>query len=65
MNSERGVRYLAEKKTAELSKIFDWYKDDFKDGGPLQFINKRRAAPLPADVKIGYQKYDWSLNEAR
>ncbi len=65
VNSERGVRYSAEKKAAELSKIFDWYKDDFKDGGPVQFIKKRRAKPLPADVKIAYQDYDWSLNEAK
>jgi len=65
VNSDRGVRYSAEKKTAELSKIFDWYKDDFKDGGPVQFINKRRVTPLPADVKIAYQNYDWSLNEAK
>jgi hypothetical protein len=65
VNSDRGVRYSAENKTAELSKIFDWYKDDFKDGGPVQFINKRRAPPLPADVKITYQNYDWALNEAK
>ena len=65
VNSERGVRYSAEKKTAELSKIFDWYNDDFKEGGPLQFINKRRATALPADAKITYQNYDWSLNEAK
>ena len=31
------------KKTAALSAIFNWYKDDFKAvGGPLAFINKRR-----------------------
>ena len=66
VNSERGVRFDASKKTAELSKIFDWYKDDFKaEGGALAFINKRRSAPLPNDVKISYQDYDWNLNEAK
>ena len=65
VNSERGLRYAAEKKTAQLSKIFDWYKEDFKEGGAVPFINKRRATPLPADVKIAYQDYDWSLNEAK
>jgi hypothetical protein len=66
VNSDRGVRYNAATKTAELSKIFDWYKDDFKgDGGPVAFINKRRSSPLPADAKISYQDYDWGLNEAR
>ena len=65
VNSDRGVKVSADGKTAELSQIFEWYKDDFKGGGPVEFINKRRSKPLPADVKISYQKYDWSLNEAR
>jgi len=66
VNSDKGVRYSASTKTAELSKIFDWYKDDFKaDGGPVAFINKRRSSPLPADAKITYQDYDWGLNEVK
>src|SRR6266566_4327676 len=28
VNSEKGVNYSAEKKSAELSAIFEWYKDD-------------------------------------
>jgi hypothetical protein len=66
VNSEKGVAYSAEKKKAELSAIFDWYKDDFKaEGGSLAFINKRRDQPLPNEAKIEFQKYDWSLNEAK
>ena len=66
VNSERGVRFDAASKTADLSKIFDWYKDDFKaEGGAIAFINKRRSSPLPADAKITYQDYDWNLNEAK
>jgi hypothetical protein len=66
VNSDPGVRYSAESKTAQLSKIFDWYKDDFTSvGGPLAFINKRRATPIPSDTKISYQEYDWGLNEVK
>ena len=66
VNSPKGVDYQPAKKTAALSAIFDWYKDDFKmAGGPLAFINKRRQEPLPNDVKITYQNYDWSLNEVK
>jgi Protein of unknown function, DUF547 len=64
VNSEQGVNYQADKNTAELSKIFDWYKGDFKDGA-LKFINERRAKPLRKDVKISYQDYNWSLNDAQ
>ena len=31
----------------------------------IAFINKRRSPPLPGDVKITYQDYNWALNEAR
>jgi hypothetical protein len=66
VNSEKGVKYSAETKTVQLSKIFDWYKDDFKgEGGPLAFINKRRPTPIPNDTKISYQDYDWGLNEVK
>lgn len=66
VNSPKGVDYQPAKKTAALSAIFDWYKDDFKAaGGPLTFVNKRRHEPLPNDVKITYQNYDWSLNEVK
>jgi Protein of unknown function, DUF547 len=66
INSAKGVDYHPENKTALLSAIFNWYKDDFKTaGGPVAFINQRRRTPLPNDAKIEYQKYDWSLNEAK
>lgn len=66
VNSSRGVDYSAEKQGAALSAIFNWYKDDFKSlGGPIAFINQRRDPPLPSDVKITYQNYDWSLNEVK
>jgi hypothetical protein len=65
VNSEKGVKYDAATKQP-ASKIFDWYKDDFKgEGGPLAFINKRRATPIPSDAKISYQDYDWGLNEVK
>ncbi|MGI8438449.1 MAG: DUF547 domain-containing protein [Chthoniobacterales bacterium] len=64
VNSEKGVQLAADKKSAALSKIFDWYKDDFKVGA-LAFINQRRSPPIPKDAKISYQDYDWSLNEAK
>jgi hypothetical protein len=65
VNTPKGVSYQDGAKTAEFSKIFDWYKDDFKEGGPIAFINKRRSKPLPNDVKISYQDYNWALNEVK
>jgi hypothetical protein len=66
INSPRGVDYKAGQKSAALSAIFNWYKEDFKAaGGPLAFINPRRKPPLPNDIKITYQDYDWGLNEVK
>jgi len=66
VNTPKGVDYSAGSKSAALSKIFDWYKEDFqKAGGPVAFINKRRQPPLPNDTQITYQDYNWALNEVK
>ncbi len=66
VNSERGVRLSGDGKGAELSKIFEWYKQDFAaGGGAVGFVNKRRSTPLPDGIKVTYQEYDWALNEAK
>jgi len=53
-------------KGVALSKIFDWYKNDFAAaGGAVAFINRFRKEPLPADARVKFMDYDWSLNEAK
>ncbi|MEO0733913.1 MAG: DUF547 domain-containing protein, partial [Bacteroidota bacterium] len=48
-----------------LSQIFEWYASDF--GGSkakvVDFINGFRKTALPADGKVSYYNYDWSLNK--
>ncbi len=48
-------------KTIELSKIFDWYKEDF--GDILAYVNRYRDSKTPTDSKIIFKEYDWKLNE--
>lgn len=55
-----------------LSRIFDWFAEDFQaGGGVLPFVT--RYAPEPdgewlaenaADASLGYFDYDWRLNDA-
>ncbi len=61
-----------EKKEAKVSKIFDWFKDDFKKNAPsvLEFISRylpeEQAQKLLADAssfKVKQTKYDWKLND--
>lgn len=49
--------------TAQISKIFEWYADDF--GGTANFItylNKYAAKPINKNARITYMEYNWSLN---
>jgi Protein of unknown function, DUF547 len=63
LNEDRGVKVSGD--TAQLSKIFDWYKEDFGgDAGVRTFIPRYRGGK-PVPKKVTYQEYDWSLNEAK
>ncbi len=47
----------------QISKIFDWYKVDFKEG-VIPFINKyTNQEKISTDTEISYLEYDWKLNE--
>ncbi|MBI2300726.1 MAG: DUF547 domain-containing protein [Armatimonadetes bacterium] len=55
-----------------LSKVFDWYKDDFAPaGGVTGFVKDYldsatdRDWIVTGDYKVVYQKFDWKLNAAR
>ena len=64
-DNPRGVEVSDGGKKADVSKIFEWYAGDFQAaGGVIAFIDKYRKPPLPADAKISYQDYNWSLNAA-
>ncbi len=47
----------------ELSRIFKWYKRDFKDGELIQYIIPYTEIKIDLKTKIKYKEYDWSLNE--
>jgi hypothetical protein len=63
------VRWESERKTLWLSKIFDWYADDF--GGRVEILNlinrysrseDIRDLPPSNELKLRYIPYDWSIN---
>jgi hypothetical protein len=54
--------------TLYISKIFDWFKEDFNDN-PLVFIRsyahdrlKSELDKSGAQIKISFLNYDWTLN---
>jgi hypothetical protein len=73
-------RFSAERDKVEVSKIFDWFGDDFKQGHKgvtslQQFIGRHanQLADAPADreklrsgsVSVAFLDYDWKLNDAK
>ncbi|NUO82833.1 DUF547 domain-containing protein [candidate division KSB1 bacterium] len=65
-------RFDFEKKEIYLSKIFDWFKDDFRKDGKteLDFISRylpeeqaRKLLANAATLKVKHTEYDWDLNE--
>ena len=54
-------RYNETGSNPKVSKIFEWYAEDF--GNVKMYLNKYLKEPIPADATIGYMEYDWSLNE--
>ncbi|MBP2831721.1 DUF547 domain-containing protein [Aquimarina sp. U1-2] len=52
-------------EVVSVSKIFSWYKKDFKvNGGDVKdFINRYAAVKIDNQSKKGYMEYNWNLNE--
>jgi hypothetical protein len=53
----------------EVSKIFDWFKEDFEPR-PAYFARYAKALGVPggahvADLPLTFLDYDWSLNDSR
>lgn len=52
--------------TVKLSKIFEWYGEDF--GGKdrlITFINRYRGQSIPAEAEVEFLDYSWNLNAVR
>lgn len=64
VNNKEFVSTTSFPALAKLSKIFEWYADDFKSegGSVLGFINEYREEQIPKTHKMVYLDYDWSLN---
>jgi hypothetical protein len=44
-----------------ISKIFDWYKEDF--GDIISYLNKYADVKINDNATVEYNEYDWSLND--
>jgi len=58
-------RNIITSSVVNVSKIFSWYKKDFRvNGGDVKdFINRYSAIKIRNQQTKGYKTYDWGLNE--
>jgi uncharacterized membrane protein YdjX (TVP38/TMEM64 family) len=64
-DKHRGYLYDEQSKTLKLSKIFDWFDEDFDKGNVAQWLSAYRSELKDQKVTIGYLKYHWDLNKVR
>jgi len=68
LQSERGTRIDKAANTLYLSKIFDWFADDFiKHSGSVTefikpYVNSEVLSLLEQNPKFSYLDYSWALN---
>jgi hypothetical protein len=52
----------------KLSRIFKWYKKDFKVEGEkdlIAYINLYSTVKIEPDATVDFKEYDWDLNESK
>ena len=69
-NPTKGMVPGPDGKTARVSSIFKWFRDDFAGPGGVAAFIRATAAPAEAarvagltDAGLAYLDYDWSLND--
>jgi len=70
-NTRKGLAVDRARRRVRLSRIFDWFAEDFEAaGGPVVFAaryapqNERNWLANPPDgLRIDYFDYDWALND--
>jgi hypothetical protein len=60
LNNPNFIKVTGDK--IQLSQLFEWYKEDFKNK-EIEFINSFRENKLNPKSKFSYYPYDWSLNK--
>lgn len=68
-NPGKGLRFDSAKKKVTISKIFDWFEDDFESRGGVLKVLSQYVGPadgkalLNPKLKVSYLKYNWDINE--
>lgn len=61
-NSTKGFK-VEDNNSVLVSKVIDWFKEDFENGNLTKWLQKYKADSINADTNIKFYQYDWSLNK--
>ena len=64
LSEPRNVQVDRERRVVRLSAIFDFYAADFLQRAPslIAWVNRYRAEPIPANYRVEFLPYDWTIN---
>ncbi len=65
INNKDWLRVDTSMKKVAVSKIFEWYKNDFTRDGKtiIEWVNQYRKEKIPTSYTVEFYEYNWSLNE--
>lgn len=66
-NQSKHLVRMPEQKRVAVSKILDFYTEDFVSSGEsrdlIHYINQFVDEPIPADWTVAFKNYDWTINQ--
>ena len=64
LNNVQFIQVDDDEKQVRLSQLFVWYRKDLAPSKQeaINWINQYRQIPIPADYKVSFYDYDWTLN---
>ena len=64
LSEPRNVQVDPARRVVRLSAIFEFYAADFLRRAPslIAWVNRYRAEPIPADYRVEFLPYDWTVN---
>ena len=65
LNDPDFIRLIPGKNEVAVSKIFEWYREDFLQEVPslTAYINRYREKPIPSRYDVSFYEYSWQLNQ--
>jgi len=65
LNNSHILRYDQSSESLILSKIFEWYREDFgkNKSDIINFLNQYYSSSISMQSSIEFSAYDWSLNQ--